>query len=211
MACGDVAVLAGPADAPFVHLADALGAFLAQQARQPLVAQPAAGLERVVVDDGSSGPASPRRARPRPSSAPSRWRRRGRSGCGRRGTPRRRARAASIAAYMPAPPDPMIRTSVSTCMGSAVIESSYQTTAPRACVPGAAQHARSAMMRCRPGIVTDTAVVTVPDLRCTARRTRVRADGKSFALHRVRDTHLRGQAISLRLRAAIFTAWMISG
>src|SRR5215831_8749356 len=29
------------------------------------------------------------------------------------------ARAASIAAYMPAPPDPMIRTSVSTCMGSA--------------------------------------------------------------------------------------------
>src|SRR2546426_819944 len=31
------------------------------------------------------------------------------------------ARAASTAAYMPAPPDPMIRTSVSTCMGSTLM------------------------------------------------------------------------------------------
>ena len=46
---GDMAVLARPADAPVVHLADAVGAFLAQQARQALVAQPAAGVERVVV------------------------------------------------------------------------------------------------------------------------------------------------------------------
>ena len=45
----DAAVLARPADAPFVHLADAGGTFLAQQPRQPLVAQPAAGFERVVV------------------------------------------------------------------------------------------------------------------------------------------------------------------
>ena len=45
----DVAVLARPADAPRVHLADAVGAVLAQQPRQPLVAQPAAGFERVVV------------------------------------------------------------------------------------------------------------------------------------------------------------------
>src|SRR5258708_27361890 len=34
--------------------------------------------------------------------------------------PSQPTRAASIAAYMPAPPDPMIRTSVSTCMGSMV-------------------------------------------------------------------------------------------
>ena len=45
----DAAVLAGPADAPFVQSADAVGAFLAQQARQVGVAQAAAGLERVVV------------------------------------------------------------------------------------------------------------------------------------------------------------------
>ena len=45
----DMAVPARPADAPLVHLADAVGAFLAQEARQPLVAQPAAGFERVVV------------------------------------------------------------------------------------------------------------------------------------------------------------------
>src|SRR5437764_14103740 len=31
------------------------------------------------------------------------------------------ARSASIAAYMPAPPDPMIRTSVSTCMGATLM------------------------------------------------------------------------------------------
>src|SRR5215470_5334683 len=34
-------------------------------------------------------------------------------------------RTASIAAYIPAPPDPMIRTSVSTCMGSALIPAHY--------------------------------------------------------------------------------------
>jgi hypothetical protein len=45
----DMAILARPADAPGVHLADAVGAVLAQQARQPLVAQPATGFERVVV------------------------------------------------------------------------------------------------------------------------------------------------------------------
>src|SRR5262249_35106924 len=39
---------------------------------------------------------------------------------------------------------------------------------------------RSAMMRCRPGIVTRTAFAAVPDQRCTA----------SLALHRIRDTHL---------------------
>ena len=49
MACGDAAVLARPADAPVVHLADAVGAFLAQQPRQRLVAQAAAGGERVLV------------------------------------------------------------------------------------------------------------------------------------------------------------------
>src|SRR5215475_14356619 len=43
------------------------------------------------------------------------------------------ARAASIAAYMPAPPDPMIRTSVSTCMGSArvAVMSGIIAVAPR--------------------------------------------------------------------------------
>ena len=46
---GDVAVLARPADAPGLHLADAGGAFLAQQACEALVAQAAAGVERVVV------------------------------------------------------------------------------------------------------------------------------------------------------------------
>jgi hypothetical protein len=39
---GDVSVLARPAHAPAVHLQDALRAFLAQQARQALVGQPAA-------------------------------------------------------------------------------------------------------------------------------------------------------------------------
>ena len=45
----DAAIFARPADAPFVHLADAVRALLAQEPRQPLVAQAAAGLERVVV------------------------------------------------------------------------------------------------------------------------------------------------------------------
>ena len=45
----DAAVLARPADAPRLHLADAVRAFLAQQPRQPLVAEPAPGFERVVV------------------------------------------------------------------------------------------------------------------------------------------------------------------
>ncbi len=45
----DAAVLARPADPPFVHLADAVRTFLAKEPRQPLVAQPAPCLERVVV------------------------------------------------------------------------------------------------------------------------------------------------------------------
>jgi hypothetical protein len=36
------------------------------------------------------------------------------------------------------------------------------------------------MMRCRPGIVKNTALATVPDQRCTA--------SLSLALHRIRDT-----------------------
>jgi hypothetical protein len=40
--------------------------------------------------------------------------------------------------------------------------------------PGAAQHA---MMRRRPGIVTSSELVTIPDQRCTA-----------SALHRIRET-----------------------
>jgi hypothetical protein len=42
---------------------------------------------------------------------------------------------------------------------------------------------RSAMMRCRPGIVTRTAFAAVPDQRCTASLT--------LALHRIRDTHVK--------------------
>ena len=118
---GDMAVLARPADAPFIHFEDALGPFFAEELREPLVAQSAAGFERVVVDDGSSGRASPAPsatatvicaitvAPPRPIRLRS-----------ARNTEAPR-RAASIAAYMPAPPDPMIRTSVSTCMGSDVM------------------------------------------------------------------------------------------
>ena len=45
----NMAVLPGPADTPFVHGADAVGALLAQKARQFGVAQSAPGLERVVV------------------------------------------------------------------------------------------------------------------------------------------------------------------
>jgi hypothetical protein len=41
------------------------------------------------------------------------------------------------------------------------------------CFPGAAQHA---MMRRRPGIVTSSEPVTIPDQRCTA-----------SALHRIRE------------------------
>jgi hypothetical protein len=40
--------------------------------------------------------------------------------------------------------------------------------------PGAAQHE---VVRCRPGTVTDSKSVKVPDQRCTA-----------IALHRIRDT-----------------------
>ena len=46
---GDLAVLARPADAPGIHLPDAGRAFLAKQARQRLVAEPAAGGERVLI------------------------------------------------------------------------------------------------------------------------------------------------------------------
>ncbi len=46
---GDLAVLARPADAPGIHLADAGRAFLAEQPRQRLVAQPAAGGQRVLI------------------------------------------------------------------------------------------------------------------------------------------------------------------
>src|ERR1700716_4519026 len=45
----DAADLARPADAPFVHLADAVRPLLAQKSRQALVAQAAAGFEGVVV------------------------------------------------------------------------------------------------------------------------------------------------------------------
>ena len=115
---GDVAVLARPADAPAIQLADAVRRVLAQQLRQRLVAQPAAGGDGVGVMVLPSRPAFPRRARPPPSSAPSRWRRRARSGCDRRAAHARRSRAASIAAYMPAAPEPMTSTSVSMAMGS---------------------------------------------------------------------------------------------
>ncbi len=121
---GDVAVLARPADAPFVQLADAVRPLLAEQARQRLVAQAAAGGERVVVDGDASRPAFLRRARPRPSSAPSRWRRRARSGCGRPAARCAPPRAASIAAYMPAAPAPMTSTSVSIAMCSGGISDS---------------------------------------------------------------------------------------
>jgi len=40
---------------------------------------------------------------------------------------------------------------------------------------------RSATVRCRPGIVTNTAFATVPDQRCTTR-------ASALALHRIRDT-----------------------
>ena len=46
---GDAAVLARPPDAPVLHLANAGGAFLAQEACEALVAQAAARFERVVV------------------------------------------------------------------------------------------------------------------------------------------------------------------
>jgi hypothetical protein len=42
------------------------------------------------------------------------------------------------------------------------------------CVPGAAQHERSEVMRCRPGTVTNSAYGTVPDQRCTTRATHSR-------------------------------------
>ncbi len=44
---GDVAVFTGPADAPLFHFEDTLRPFLAQQLRQPFVAEPAAGLQGV--------------------------------------------------------------------------------------------------------------------------------------------------------------------
>jgi hypothetical protein len=46
---GDTAVLARPPDAPFLHLADAGGTLLAQEACEALVAQAAARFERVIV------------------------------------------------------------------------------------------------------------------------------------------------------------------
>src|SRR5262245_4435641 len=60
-------------------------------------------------------------------------------------------RAAAIAAYMPAPPEPMTRTSVSTCIGSSFIAESYQEL-PRAppmrrCIAG---KAKSDLFRQRP-------------------------------------------------------------
>ena len=45
---GDLAVLPGPADAPGIHLLDAFGALLAEQPRQRLVAEAAAGGQRVL-------------------------------------------------------------------------------------------------------------------------------------------------------------------
>jgi hypothetical protein len=39
---------------------------------------------------------------------------------------------------------------------------------------------RSAMMRCRPGIVAASELATVPDQQCTA--------SLALALHRIRDT-----------------------
>ena len=45
----DTPVLSRPADAPFIHGADAVGPFAAQQLRQRGVAQPAAGGQRVVI------------------------------------------------------------------------------------------------------------------------------------------------------------------
>src|SRR5262249_28428382 len=45
----DAAVLARPADAPVVHLTDARGAILADEAREPLVAQAAARFQGVVA------------------------------------------------------------------------------------------------------------------------------------------------------------------
>ena len=64
-------------------------------------------------------------------------------------------------------------------------------------VPGAAQHERSEVMRCRPGTVTNSELWAVPDQRCTA--------PLRYALHRVRDTRLKrirdialeGRAVSL--------------
>ena len=113
---GDVAVLARPADAPGIHLADAVGPFLAQQAGEALVAQAAAGLDGVVqmmapvvgrlfaerhrdrhLRHHGGAAASDQAAVGEQDLAP--------------------PRAASIAAYMPAPPDPITSTSVSTCMG----------------------------------------------------------------------------------------------
>ncbi len=117
---GDVAVLARPADAPAVQLADAVRRVLAQKLRQLFVAQPAAGGDGVgVMMLPVSGVSSPSAhatvicaitvAPPRPirlRSASSTW------------AP---PRAASIAAYMPAAPEPMTSTSVSMAMGSGVM------------------------------------------------------------------------------------------
>ena len=76
---GDVAVLARPADAPAIELADAVGRVLAQQLRQRLVAQAA--------------------ARPR-------WCRRN-GGCGASGTSSPSAAATVICAITVAPPRPI--------------------------------------------------------------------------------------------------------
>ena len=100
---GDVAVPARPADAPLLHLAGCSPGPSSHSSCATASRRTGRGRLRAYRrGGGSSDRASRRRARPRPSSAPSRWRRRARSGCGRSGTPLRRARAASIAAYMPA-------------------------------------------------------------------------------------------------------------
>src|SRR5215475_9823243 len=83
------------------------------------------------------------------------------------------ARAASIAAYMPAPPDPMIRTSVSTCMGSLTrhgIHPLVRAANPR---PGIKPHARALTSRIQPG------ANTMPDKRTIEKAREDKREGKS--------------------------------
>ncbi len=114
---GDVPILARPADAPGIELANAVRRVRAQKLGQRLVAQPAAGGDGVgIMFCGLSGTSSPSAtatvicamtvAPPRPIRLRS---------ASKTCAPRR---AASIAAYMPAAPEPMTSTSVSTETGS---------------------------------------------------------------------------------------------
>ena len=117
---GDTAVLARPPDAPFLHLADAGGTLLAQEACEALVAQAAARFERVIV---VKAPVVRRLRTERHGDG--HLRHHGGAAAADQAAVGEQdpqpARAASIAAYMPAPPDPMIRTSVSTCLGAALM------------------------------------------------------------------------------------------